>query len=204
NTFTLNPGWTVPWSATDRQHTMMGILWTFTGSISLTLSTKFTKQISNILPALTILLTGFAFAGHSQHSVLSAGVHKVVGWSLVIAAVSRGFTVILMHNKSKVIRIPHSEFIFSLFLVISGVLFISANWDFMEYYSAPQISMDHITYSMGAASVAFAIILYILISVVLYGIFKGKGNQKDLQNEEASEVSELELGLLNNREDIDL
>lgn len=89
NTFTEHR-WGGPWVHNDMQHTSMGIVWWCAGLLGIWLSRKRNgRPKRNIIPAIVILLTGYAMSSHPQHLPLSSMVHTVFGYTLMAAGASR-------------------------------------------------------------------------------------------------------------------
>lgn len=89
NTFTEHR-WGGPWVHNDLQHTSMGIVWWCAGLLGIWLSRKRNgRPKRNIVPALVILLTGYAMSSHPQTLPLSTMVHTVFGYTLMAAGATR-------------------------------------------------------------------------------------------------------------------
>ena len=89
NTFTEHR-WGHGWVGNDLQHTTMGVVWWCAGMVGMWLSrTRQGTPQRNIVPGLTILLTGYAMSAHKQHLPLSAKVHTVFGYTLMAAGLTR-------------------------------------------------------------------------------------------------------------------
>ena len=89
NTFTEHR-WGSAWVKNDLQHTSMGIVWWCAGLLGVWLSRKRDgRPKRNLLPALVIILTGWAMSAHPQGLELSTHVHTVFGWTLMAAGAAR-------------------------------------------------------------------------------------------------------------------
>lgn len=89
NTFTEHR-WGHPWAKNDLQHTSMGIVWWCAGLLGIWLSRKTDgRPKRNLVPAIVILLTGWAMSAHPQGLELSTHVHTVFGWTLMAAGAAR-------------------------------------------------------------------------------------------------------------------
>ena len=89
NTFTEHR-WGTAWVKNDLQHTSMGIVWWCAGLLGVWLSRKRDgRPKRNLLPALVIILTGWAMSAHPQGLELSTHVHSVFGWTLMAAGAAR-------------------------------------------------------------------------------------------------------------------
>lgn len=89
NTFTEHR-WGGPWVKNDLQHTSMGIVWWCAGLLGLWLSRKRDGSPKrNLIPAMVILITGWAMSAHPQGLMLSTHVHTVFGYTLMAAGAAR-------------------------------------------------------------------------------------------------------------------
>lgn len=89
NTFTEHR-WGQEWHGNDLQHTSMGVVWWCAGLLGMWLSRKRDGSPQrNIVPAMVILLTGWAMSAHTQHLMLSTMVHGVFGYTLMAAGAAR-------------------------------------------------------------------------------------------------------------------
>lgn len=89
NTFTEHR-WGGPWVHNDIQHTTMGVVWWCAGLVGVWLSRRRNGSPKrNIIPAMVILLTGYAMSGHPQTLMISTMVHRVFGYTLMGAGAAR-------------------------------------------------------------------------------------------------------------------
>lgn len=89
NTFTEHR-WGTAWVRNDLQHTTMGIVWWCAGLLGIWLSRKRDgRPKRNLIPAIVILLTGWAMGGHPQQLHLSEMIHTIFGYSLMGAGITR-------------------------------------------------------------------------------------------------------------------
>lgn len=89
NTFTEHR-WGQPWGHNDLQHTTMGIVWWCAGLVGLWLSrARDGRPRRNLLPALVIMITGYAMSSHPQHLPISTMLHTVFGYTLMAAGAAR-------------------------------------------------------------------------------------------------------------------
>jgi hypothetical protein len=89
NTFTEHR-WGEAWSNNDFQHTSMGIVWWCAGLLGIWLSrTRDGRPKRNLMPAIVILITGWAMSAHPQHLMISTMVHTVFGYTLMAAGATR-------------------------------------------------------------------------------------------------------------------
>lgn len=89
NTFTEHR-WGTAWVHNDLQHTTMGVIWWCAGLLGMWLSRKRNgRPKRNLVPAIVILLTGYAMSAHPQNLPLSTMVHTVFGYTLMAAGLTR-------------------------------------------------------------------------------------------------------------------
>lgn len=89
NTFTEHR-WGQPWGHNDLQHTTMGIVWWCAGMLGMWLSRSRSGQPKrNLIPAMVILITGYAMSAHPQHLKISTKIHSVFGYTLMAAGAAR-------------------------------------------------------------------------------------------------------------------
>ena len=89
NTFTEHR-WGTAWVHNDIQHTTMGIIWWCAGLVGMWLSRKRDGRAKrNVIPALVILLTGYAMSAHPQALKISAMMHSLFGYTLMAAGLCR-------------------------------------------------------------------------------------------------------------------
>jgi hypothetical protein len=89
NTFTEHR-WGGAWVHNDLQHTTMGIIWWCAGLLGVWLSRgRNGEPKRTLVPALVILLTGWAMSSHSQNSMISTMTHSIFGYTLMGAAIVR-------------------------------------------------------------------------------------------------------------------
>jgi len=89
NTFTEHR-WGSAWVHNDLQHTTMGIIWWCAGLLGMWLSrTRDGRPKRNLIPAIVILLTGWAMSSHPQNLMISAKTHSAFGYTLMAAGLTR-------------------------------------------------------------------------------------------------------------------
>jgi hypothetical protein len=89
NTFTEHR-WGSAWAHNDIQHTTMGVIWWCAGLLGLWLSRKRDgRPKRNLIPAIVILLTGYAMSSHPQSLMISTMIHAIFGYTLMGAGVVR-------------------------------------------------------------------------------------------------------------------
>ncbi|KAJ4474901.1 hypothetical protein J3R30DRAFT_3406089 [Lentinula aciculospora] len=84
NTFTEHHGST--WSVKDMQHTILGILWWAGGALGIFLARNNQRTV---IPAIIIILTGWAMSEHAQALMISTRVHALFGYTLGLAGITR-------------------------------------------------------------------------------------------------------------------
>jgi hypothetical protein len=89
NTFTEHR-WGGPWVHNDLQHTTMGIVWWCAGLLGIWMSRKRNgRPKRNLIPAIVILLTGYAMSAHPQTLMVSTMIHSIFGYTLMAAGFTR-------------------------------------------------------------------------------------------------------------------
>lgn len=89
NTFTEHR-WGGPWVHNDLQHTSMGIIWWCAGLVGIWLSkNRNGRPRRNLIPAIVVIMTGWAMSAHPQSLPLSSMVHTVFGYTLMGAGATR-------------------------------------------------------------------------------------------------------------------
>ncbi|KAI6006670.1 hypothetical protein F5J12DRAFT_768915 [Pisolithus orientalis] len=185
NTFTEH--WGGAWSVKDLQHTVLGVLWWTGGALGIFLSRNNQR---NVIPALIIILTGWAMSDHIQALMLSTKVHAVFGYTLILAGVTRMIEICFLpatlhtagsledndseHTLSPSQGVVTSQIIAArafrhlppFLLVASGFLFMSATDEELEV--ADDTGLDHVTYILGMYSIAFLLYLFTQFLFHLY------------------------------------
>lgn len=119
-----------------------------------------TSHPLNPMPALVIFLLGLMMSSHTQHSPVSAAIHKQ--WGLLFSgfSLSRVLTYLTMYLKpptSYVASRPPTEVIASFCLVAGGVIFMASNADTVHALEAYELdAMFVFTVVMGLASLLLA------------------------------------------------
>lgn len=109
NTFTEHR-WGHPWVHNDLQHTSMGIIWWCAGLVGIWLSrTRDGRPKRNIIPAIVILLTGYAMSSHPQALMLSTMVHSAFGWTLMAAGAARIVEISFVLNDKQCADVTGNE-----------------------------------------------------------------------------------------------
>ncbi|KAL5637024.1 hypothetical protein ACGC1H_000862 [Rhizoctonia solani] len=181
NTFTEHHGPLTKWSHKDMQHTTLGVIWWAGGALAIFLARNGKRTI---VPALIIIMTGWAMSSHSQAMEISTKVHTIFGVVLMSAGVARiiEITFVLKDAASvadvqptrarnaKPVEIQAFQHLPPFLLVSGGVLFMSATDE--ELKAVVGIEMDHVTYVLLMLSLAFVIYLY---ANLLFHIYASSG-----------------------------
>lgn len=89
NTFTEHR-WGQPWVHNDLQHTTMGVVWWCAGLVGMWLSrSRNGRPKRNLIPAIVILMTGYAMSAHPQSLMISTMIHSIFGYTLMAAGFTR-------------------------------------------------------------------------------------------------------------------
>jgi hypothetical protein len=89
NTFTEHR-WGTAWVRNDWQHTTMGIIWWAAGLVGVWLSRdRDGRPHRNFIPAFVLIITGWGMSAHPQELMVSAAVHRMFGYTLMAAGLSR-------------------------------------------------------------------------------------------------------------------
>ncbi|KAK9370936.1 hypothetical protein V1509DRAFT_615265 [Lipomyces kononenkoae] len=157
NTFTEHR-WGQPWSHGDYQHTSMGIIWWCAGMLGLFLSRKNGRPQRNHIPALVIILTGWAMSVHAQHLELSTKIHAMFGYALMGAGFSRIIEISFVLNDANTDGdVKSFQYLSPFLLVASGFLFMFANEEQLELINDNHI--DAGSYTLIIYSIAFLVFL---------------------------------------------
>ncbi|KAG0001602.1 hypothetical protein BGZ80_000224 [Entomortierella chlamydospora] len=92
--FSILHQWGTRWSHADLQHTSLGLLWIGGGVLSLFLESKYNPLAQfmirkNPIPALLIVMTGYAMGQHQQYYKFATTVHTFFGYTLMLGGVAR-------------------------------------------------------------------------------------------------------------------
>ncbi|KAI1296387.1 hypothetical protein EDD11_007353 [Mortierella claussenii] len=92
--FSILHQWGTRWSHADLQHTSLGLLWVGGGILSLLLESKYNPLAQfiirkNPIPAMLIILTGYAMGQHAQYYMFATVVHTFFGYALMLGGVCR-------------------------------------------------------------------------------------------------------------------
>ncbi|OCK81771.1 hypothetical protein K432DRAFT_350365 [Lepidopterella palustris CBS 459.81] len=173
NTFTEHR-WGTAWVRNDLQHTSMGIIWWCAGLVGVWLSRKRDGTPKrNLIPGMVILITGWAMSAHPQTLPLSNMVHKVFGYTLMGAGITRIIEISFVLKDSNATTQdgsdPNSFQYLPVFLLYaSGFLFMGATEEQMQLLSDAHVS--HVSYVLILYSIAFLLFLFVSMLLHLYAV----------------------------------
>ena len=182
NTFTEHR-WGTAWVKNDLQHTSMGILWWCAGILGIWLSRKGRdgRPRRNLVPAMVILLTGWAMGAHPQTLELSTHVHSIFGYTLMAAGAARIVEIaFVVHDQNSLTPVPmlstpagaHAwtisswQYLTPFLLIASGLLFMSAQEEQMVVAATAHVS--HVSFILIMYSFAFLMFLFVVVLCHLY------------------------------------
>lgn len=168
NTFTEHRWGKEPWNHGDYQHTAMGIIWWAGGLVGMWL-TRRKNNTRSFIPALLLIFTGWAMSEHTQHLVISTKVHGMFGIVLMGAGFLRILEILLLLWDKRCLElglIYSFQYFPSFLLVLSGILFMSANEE--QLVLVKDLGADHLLYIMVATSAAFVIYLWFLLLIQVF------------------------------------
>ncbi|KAJ6605844.1 hypothetical protein B0H10DRAFT_2076115 [Mycena sp. CBHHK59/15] len=188
NTFTEHRGHA--WSVKDMQHTSRlfqhpGVLWWAGGLLGIFLARNNKR---NVVPAIILILTGWAMSEHAQHLMVSTKVHAMFGYTVMLAGLTRIIEVCFFSAPTKAPDVVDDDNVSDHTLTepsprypsaaskafrhlpafvsdsVSSVLFMSATDEELQFVHDNE--MDHVTYILIMFSIAF--LLYALIVFVIH------------------------------------
>ncbi|OJI98964.1 hypothetical protein ASPVEDRAFT_123026 [Aspergillus versicolor CBS 583.65] len=173
NTFTEHR-WGGPWVHNDLQHTTMGIVWWCAGLLGIWLSRKRNgRPKRNLIPAIVIGLTGYAMSGHPQHSMISTMIHKIFGYTLMAAGLTRIIEISFVLKDKGTLSVdgtdPNSfQYLTPFLLYASGFLFMGATEEQMQLLENAGIT--HVAYVLILFSIAFILFLFVNVLLHIYAV----------------------------------
>jgi len=186
NTFTEHHGSLTKWSHKDLQHTTLGVLWWTGGALGIFLSRGNRRSV---VPALIIVMTGWAMSAHEQAMMISTKIHTVFGVVLMLAGISRIFEICFIlrdaaspsvfdeeASPTQGVLVNSFQHLPPFLLVAGGLLFMSATDEELRYIKS--LDVDHVTYSLIMLSLAFILYLYAVYLIKLY-LTSGRNAVKD-------------------------
>ncbi|KAA8643120.1 hypothetical protein EYZ11_005809 [Aspergillus tanneri] len=173
NTFTEHR-WGQPWVHNDLQHTTMGIVWWCAGLLGIWLSrSRDGRPKRNLIPAIVIILTGYAMSAHPQHLPISTMVHTIFGYTLMAAGGTRIIEIsFVLRDRSTVSSDgldPNSfQYLTPFLLYASGFLFMGATEEQMHLLHEAEIT--HVSYVLILYSIAFILFLFVNVLLHVYAV----------------------------------
>ncbi|GAA6003801.1 Ytp1p [Rhodotorula paludigena] len=179
NTFTehnfLSPHPT-GWSHKDMQHVSLGVLWWAGGALGIWIGRNGKR---NVVPAVIIGMTGYAMANHGQHLEFSTDIHRLFGWALMAAGLTRIIEIcfVLRDEPTPAVegtaRPKAFQHLTPFLLVLSGLTFLSATEEQMAWIAGS--GMDSTTYANILFSGSFAIYL---VGVAMFDLYEYQTRHK--------------------------
>ncbi|KAF7596286.1 hypothetical protein BBP40_002430 [Aspergillus hancockii] len=173
NTFTEHR-WGSDWGHNDLQHTTMGIVWWCAGLLGMWLSrTRNGRPRRNLVPAVVILLTGYAMSAHPQFLMISTMVHTIFGYTLMAAGLTRIIEISFVLKDQSTLSLDGSEpnsfqYLPPFLLYASGFLFMGATEEQMQLLHDAGIT--HVSYVLILYSIAFILFLFVNILLHIYAV----------------------------------
>lgn len=123
----------------------------------------------NLVPAMVIILTGFAMSAHPQSLMISTKMHTVFGYTLMAAGFTRVIEIsFVLRDKATLSENGNDPNSFQhlppFLLYASGFLFMGATEEQMKLLDGAGLS--HVSYTLMLYSIAF--LLYLFVNMLLY------------------------------------
>ncbi|KAK3328554.1 hypothetical protein B0T19DRAFT_194712 [Cercophora scortea] len=217
NTFTEHR-WGTAWVRNDWQHTTMGIIWWCAGLAGVWLSRgRDGSPKRNFIPGFVLLMTGWAMSAHPQTMPISAMTHKMFGYTLMAAGLTRMIEVsFVLQDKAAISDNGHDahsfQYIPVFLLYASGFLFMGATEEQMALVA--ESGMDHVAYILILYSLAFLMFLFVNMLIHVYDRTANapakptaagslaNGRAREAEDGELRDAGEFELdGLMSEDED---
>ncbi|KAL2015728.1 hypothetical protein VTK56DRAFT_4899 [Thermocarpiscus australiensis] len=171
NTFTEHR-WGTAWVKNDWQHTTMGIIWWSAGLVGVWLSRgKDGAPRRNFVPGFVIFITGWAMSAHPQELMISAMTHRIFGYTLMGAGLTRIIEIsFVLKDKPGIsedgTEINSFQYIPVFLLYAAGFLFMGANEEQMALVAGSGI--DHVAYILILYSLASLLFLFVMVLIHTY------------------------------------
>ncbi|OTA99430.1 hypothetical protein M426DRAFT_325140 [Hypoxylon sp. CI-4A] len=171
NTFTEHR-WGTAWVKNDWQHTTMGVIWWCAGLAGIWLSRdRDGRPQRNFIPGFVLLITGWAMSAHPQELMVSAETHKMFGYTLISAGVTRIIEIsFVLRDRVGIAedgRVSNSfQYVPVFLLYASGFLFMGATEEQMSLVAGS--GMDHVAYILILYSLAFMVFLFTNVLIHIY------------------------------------
>ncbi|KAJ5080958.1 hypothetical protein N7456_013668 [Penicillium angulare] len=188
NTFTEHR-WGQEWAHNDLQHTTMGVVWWCAGLLGMWLSrSRNGRPKRNLIPALVILITGYAMSAHAQSLMISTMIHSIFGYTLMAAGATRIIEISFVLGDKSAISMtgvePNSfQHLPPFLLYASGFLFMGATEEQMLLLHNAGIT--HVSYVLILYSVAFIMYLFVNVLVHIYATHAWPEGQEEEEDQEA-------------------
>ncbi|KAI1774339.1 hypothetical protein F4818DRAFT_442491 [Hypoxylon cercidicola] len=185
NTFTEHR-WGTAWVKNDWQHTTMGIVWWAAGLTGVWLSKdRDGRPQRNFIPGFVILITGWAMSAHPQELMISAETHKMFGYTLMAAGLTRMIEVsFVLRDRPGVSedgrQTSSFQYVPVFLLYASGFLFMGATEEQMAFVASS--GMDHVAYILILYSLAFLLFLFVNALISVYDRNAPDAPPKDVAN----------------------
>ncbi|CAG8026744.1 unnamed protein product [Penicillium salamii] len=181
NTFTEHR-WGGPWVHNDLQHTTMGIVWWCAGLLGMWLSrSRSGRPKRNLIPAIVIMLTGYAMSAHTQELMISTMVHSIFGYTLMGAGLTRVIEISFVLKDKPALSEPNSfQYLTPFLLYASGFLFLGATEEQMVMLNNAGIM--HVSYVLILYSVAFIVFLFVNVLLHIYAVHAWPNSESTDQN----------------------
>ncbi|KAB8260814.1 hypothetical protein BDV32DRAFT_122184 [Aspergillus pseudonomiae] len=190
NTFTEHR-WGSDWGHNDLQHTTMGIVWWCAGLLGIWLSrNRNGRPKRNLIPAIVILLTGYAMSAHPQHLEISTMIHTVFGYTLMAAGLTRIIEISFVLRDRGTLSLDGSDpnsfqYLTPFLLYASGFLFMGATEEQMQLLHDAGIT--HVSYVLILYSIAFILFLFVNILLHIYAVHAWPDSGKTAPTRSSSE-----------------
>ncbi|KAJ5872250.1 uncharacterized protein N7529_004603 [Penicillium soppii] len=181
NTFTEHR-WGGPWVHNDLQHTTMGIVWWCAGLLGMWLSrSRSGRPKRNLIPAIVIMLTGYAMSAHTQELMISTMVHSIFGYTLMGAGLTRVIEISFVLKDKPALSEPNSfQYLTPFLLYASGFLFLGATEEQMVMLNNAGIM--HVSYVLILYSIAFIVFLFVNVLLHIYAVHAWPNSESTDQN----------------------
>ncbi|ELU45929.1 YTP1 protein [Rhizoctonia solani AG-1 IA] len=172
----------------------LGVIWWAGGALAVFLARNGKRTV---VPALIIIVTGWAMSSHSQAMEISTKVHGIFGVVLMSAGAARIIEITFVLKDAASISDDEStrpsrnaKPVEIQLLVAGGILFMSATDE--ELKAVEGIEMDHVTYILLMLSIGFVIYLYANLLLHIYAT-SGRNSTGKKQSESTAGYTPLAL-----------
>ncbi|RYO83722.1 hypothetical protein DL766_005839 [Monosporascus sp. MC13-8B] len=171
NTFTEHR-WGTDWTRKDWEHTATGIIWWCAGLAGVWFSKdRDGRPQRNFIPGFVLLMTGWAMSSHPQDLPISAESHKIFGYTLVGAGITRIIEIcFVLRDRDSLSkdgrRVNSFQYIPVFLLYASGFLFMGSNEEQLDLVA--NSGLDHVAYILILFSLAFMVFLFVNMLINIY------------------------------------